>query len=398
MMDPNAGRPGRQYQWSIGFQRELMKDMVAEVSYVGNRGVWWQAPGLLNLNAITPSALAAHGLNLNDPQTRTLLTSTLSSPLAKQLGFSNPPYPGFPTGQLVAQALRPYPQFTTIPVYWDPLGKSWYDSLQAKVTKRLSHGLFFLAAFTWSKALTLGSEIGEPNPGTTGNAVFNDVFNRNQNKYISAYDRPYDFNTSLTYSTPGFSSNKVLSYAVKDWTVGVNLEYASGVPLQVPNAQSNLNSYLFQGASFANRVPGVPLFTVDLNCHCYDPNKTFVLNPAAWVDPAPGQWGAPAAYSNDYRAQRRPRENMSFGRTFPFGKERRYTFSLRMEFSNIFNRAFWGDPSGASLTNAKLLQTYLPNGNTSAGFGRVLTTMPSAFGSVFNLYPRQGVLVGRFTL
>jgi len=27
----------------------------------------------------------------------------------------------------------------------------------------------------------------------------------------------------------------------------------------------------------------------------------------------------------------------------------------------------------------------------------VVTTAPTAFGSVFNLYPRQGTIVGRFT-
>jgi len=36
------------------------------------------------------------------------------------------------------------------------------------------------------------------------------------------------------------------------------------------------------------------------------------------------------------------------------------------------------------------------NGNTNTGFGKVSTTAPSAFGSVFNLQPRQGVVVGRF--
>jgi len=403
-MDPNAGRPARQYQWSVGFQREITKDMVAEASYVANRGVWWQAPVLLNLNAISPQALAARGLSLNNSADLTLLTSLLSSTTAQQRGFSNPPYPGFPLGQTVAQSLRPFPQFTTIPVYWDPLGKSWYDSLQMKVTKRLSRGLFFLSTFTWSKSLVLGTETGEPNPGSAGGALVNDVFKRNQNKYISAYDRPYDFNTSITYTTPKLGGNKVVSWILSDWTYGANLQYSSAPPLQVPLAQSNLNSYVLYGPtspptaiSFANRVPGVPLYTVDLNCHCYDPNKTFVLNPAAWVDPAAGQYGASPAYYNDYRAQRRPRENMNFGRTFRMGEDGRYTFSIRMEFSNVFNRAFWGDPSGTALTNAKLQQTYLPNGNTSAGFGRVLTTAPSAFGSVFNLYPRQGVLVGRFT-
>jgi hypothetical protein len=118
------------------------------------------------------------------------------------------------------------------------------------------------------------------------------------------------------------------------------------------------------GASFANRVPDQPLFTnnwvdkngvthtdpLDLNCHCYDPNKTFVLNPNAWVDPAKGEFGASAAYYGDYRTQRRPRENMNFGRTFRV--KERMEFNLRIEFTNVFNRAYWGDPSGTSLTNA----------------------------------------------
>ena len=37
-----------------------------------------------------------------------------------------------------------------------------------------------------------------------------------------------------------------------------------------------------------NRVPGEPLFTQDLNCHCFDPNTSFVLNPKAWVNPPAG--------------------------------------------------------------------------------------------------------------
>jgi len=393
-MDRNAGRPPRQYQWSIGFQREIARDLVVEASYVANRGVWWQAPALLNLNAITPARLQSFGLNINNSTDLALLTDQMSNPAVIAHSFKAP-YPGFPSTQLLAQALRPFPQFNgTIPVYWDPLGKSWYDSLQAKATKRLSHGLFFLATFAWAKSLDLGSEIGEPNPGTTGGAVVNDVFNRNQNKYLSIYDRPFDFVVSVDYTTPRISGNRMLSWIARDWTYGAALEYASGTPLQAPFAQSNLNNYLFQGQSFANRVPGVPLYTVDLNCHCYDPNKTFVLNPAAWQDPAPGQWGASPAYFSDYRAQRRPRENMNFGRTWRI--KERYSFNLRMEFTNIFNRSFWGDPSGTALTNAKLQQVYLPNGNTSTGFGRVNTTTPSAFNSAYNLQPRQGVLVARF--
>ena len=65
-------RPARQYQWSIGFQREIFKNLVVEASYVANRGVWWQAPALLNLNAITPldSGRASDSTSITPPTGR----------------------------------------------------------------------------------------------------------------------------------------------------------------------------------------------------------------------------------------------------------------------------------------------------------------------------------------
>ena len=393
-MDPNAGRPPRQIQWSVGFQREVSRNLVVEATYVGNRGVWWQAPAMLNLNANTPERLASFGLDLNNAADRTLLTSPMSNP-AVAARFKVP-YPGFPTSQLLAQALRPFPQFTNIPVYWNPMGRTWYDALQIKTTKRFSHGFSLLSTFAWSKALTIGSEIGEPNPGTTGGALVNNVFDRGQNKYLSAYDQPLLLNLSLTYTTPKIGSSNLLRTILGDWTYAAFAQYASGMPMQVPLAQSNLNSYLFQGQSFANRKPGIPLFTVkDLNCHCYDPNQTFVLNKDAWEDPAPGQFGNSPAYYSDYRKQRRPSENINLGRNFRIREG--MNLSVRMEMYNIFNRAYWFDPTLTALTNFKQLQTRLPNGITSAGFGRVLATGGTFFGNTANLSPRQGLLVARFT-
>jgi hypothetical protein len=40
------------------------------------------------------------------------------------------PYNGFSTNDTVAQSLRPFPQFGNLPVSGNPLGKTWYDSLQ----------------------------------------------------------------------------------------------------------------------------------------------------------------------------------------------------------------------------------------------------------------------------
>ena len=62
LVDRNGGRPPRENQWNISLQRELLKDLVVEAAYVGNRGVWEQANGLVNLNALTPQRIAQFGL------------------------------------------------------------------------------------------------------------------------------------------------------------------------------------------------------------------------------------------------------------------------------------------------------------------------------------------------
>ena len=89
-----------------------------------------------------------------------------------------------------------------------------------------------------------------------------------------------------------------------------------------------------------NRVPGVNPLAVDPNCGCFNPQTTLVLNKNAWAEPASGQWGTAAPFTNSYRWQRQPAESMSFARNFPFGKETRFNAQFRLEFQNVFNRHF----------------------------------------------------------
>jgi hypothetical protein len=393
--DPQAGRPARILQWSIGLQREIARDLVVEATYVGNRGVWWNASVLISPNALGQQTLSAVGLSLNNPADLTLLAAPLSSSLAISRGFGGLPYPGFPANQTVAQAIRPFPMFSSLTnFHYSPLGDTWYDALQAKATKRLSHGLDFSSSFTWGKQLKLGPD---DDRGIT--SLTNDIFNRPQNKHLSSFDQPFLFVVSGDYTTPKLNVNhglpgKALSAAARDWQVGAVMRYGSGMPIPAPFAQNGLSAILFRStgptstssAILMSRVPGVPLFTQDLNCHCFDPNKTFVLNPAAWVNPPAGQFGTAAGYYDDYRYQRRPLENMSLARTFRFRAEGKMSLQVRAEFTNIFNRA---EPNNPTAVNALATQIKNATGQTSAGFGYVnnATTASS---------PRQGTLVARF--
>jgi hypothetical protein len=183
----------------------------------------------------------------------------------------------------------------------------------------------------------------------------------------------------------------------------------------VPSAQTNpnMNNLVFQ-PSVASRVPGQPLFSnnwvdntgkartdeLDLNCHCYDPQRTLALNPNAWANPPAGQFGTSALYYTDYRTQRRPVENLAFGRTFRFTEQ--VNLNIRAEFANILNRAYWNDPT--NLTNtATGIQCSIgtpvngrctaPGAIYTSGFGR----MPVTSSTAVNTSPRNGTIVARIT-
>jgi hypothetical protein len=394
MIDKSAGRPPRIMMWSIGLQREITANLAVEATYVGNRGVWWTT-SIYDVNRLTPQILAANGLDISKAEDRQLLNSALNSPLAAARGFDTPPYPAFSRDLTVSQALRPYPQFTGINLLWAPLGNTWYDSLQLKLTKRYSHGLDFTASYSWQKELTIGAESEDPYVGGTSPSV-NNSLDRLGNKYISGNSQPHRFVIAGNYRVPTLNTNEILSWVLRDWTFGAVFQYQSGQPIRVPYANNELGTLLklcapvnvmWFGCSgtgtFANRVPGEPLFSADLNGKSVDPNATFFLNPDAWVDPPAGQYGTSAAYYDDYRYQRRPSESMSLGRIFRIGE--RANLNIRIEFTNVFNRTQKSNPSSS---NAGATQRVDPNGKPLSGFGYINTARLG--GS-----PRTGQLVAR---
>lgn len=315
-IDRNGGRPPRVNNWVLNIQREVTRDLVVELAYVANRGVWYEAVGLVDLNANSPERLKSFGLDVRNADDRAVLTSRLDSPLAQSRGF-RAPYAGFPLSTTVAQSLRPYPQFPNLGIDLSPLGNTWYDSLQVKATKRLSYGLDFMVAYTWSKNLATVTEQGG------ASVPVNNLFDSRSFKTLSPNDQPHIFVTAFRYELPGWSwtrTNALTRAALEGWNVSGIFRYASGEPIQIPTGQNNLNAILFR-STFANRVSGQSLFTKDPNCGCINPNNDFVLNPSAWADPAPGTFGSTNVYQSDYRTYRNISEDMSFGKVTRFGEK-----------------------------------------------------------------------------
>jgi hypothetical protein len=273
---------------------------------------------------------------------------------------------------------------------WAPLGMSWYNSLQVKVTQRVYHGLSVMSAFTWSKSLA-----NPPNGNTT--TSISDVFNRDNNKSIASYDMPLVWNTAVEYETPRYSKNRMIGAVTGGWTISGLVALSSGLPIASPVSTNNHNNWYFQ-TTLQNRIPGVPLYLKDINCgtSCVDASKDFILNPAAWSNPTPGQWGTAAPYYGDFRFARRPAQQISFGRRFPLGERR--AFEIRAEFFNVMNHVYLANPT---ITNPSGARACTSGGAVGADGRCSAGTSGSGYGfvnpSTLQTPPRNGQLVARIT-
>ena len=356
---------------------------------------------------------------MNNPASLALLTAQLNSPQATAAGFG-PPYAGFPLTDTVNQAIRPVPQWASggpTSFLGPPMGKTWYDALQTKVTKRFSHGLSMQASFVWSKGTDIGAGSEAP-IFLSYNPVISDIFNYGLNKQLNQLVYPEALVISGSYTTPRLPSAdtggmKVLSQVVRGWQLGWLLRYQNGALIETPSSSNQLINQLLRQGGFNgtpvnpdNLVPGINPLLFNPNCGCFNPQTQTVLNPAAYSEPGAGQWGTAAPFYNNVRWQRQPAESMSFGRNFRFGKEGRYNFFIRAEFTNIFNRLFLSPPATGNqlppgVTGPYTIFTPVTTSNPAAcggtsacnsgGFGYVNTVEGAG------AQPRSGQIVGRFT-
>jgi Carboxypeptidase regulatory-like domain/TonB dependent receptor len=381
---PNNGRPPRFVQTTLGVEREIKNNLTVEVSFIDNRGVWLNSDGLTNaMNELTPSMLSQkYGLNVTNPSDFNLLTQPISSAAVVARGFKAP-YSTFPSGASLAQALRPFPQFGNIGDYYEHNGNWWYDALQIKVTKRLSHGLSGGLGYSWSK--NLGTVAATNQPTFTTAMPIQDPSQPPKNaKSFENIDQPQMVNFYFNYEVPrfGFSQRGWRRALFSGWTLDGIFHYQSGFPIQTPNSTSTLTSVTFANGVWANRVPGQPLFLHSLNSHGNWDENTQFLNPAAWTNPSAGTYATSKPFYGDYRGPRYPNEQLGFGKVITFKEG--VMFSLRADFFNVFNR--WAFPNFPNTSNP------FASGSGSQLFGVFGGSIRGAGG---NYAPRSGEIVAR---
>jgi hypothetical protein len=214
--DPNFKHSYSQ-RFSLGFQRELPLGFVADVSYVGNRGT--RIPVFRNYN-VTPAQFLSTRTT-RDQATIDFLSQQVTNPF---FGL-NSIY-----GRTISRAnlLRPYPHFGDVRVE-EPIGYSWYHSMQTRIEKRFSQGYTFQLAYTWSKLMEAVEFLNTSDP-----RPYESIGGFDRTHRVAAsgiWELPFGKGRRFGNGWPG-----AINVFLGDWQIGGVLTRQSGPALGFGNA------------------------------------------------------------------------------------------------------------------------------------------------------------------
>lgn len=311
-IDPNFQTPESQV-YSVGIQREVFRNAVVDISYVGTKGD--KLVRRRNVNFVTPSQSIAAGATI--------------------------------TGAGNTAGARPFVGYSTI-TFQEAAAKSRYNGLLSSFNYRLQNGFTVTLAYTFSKSLTDSTNdrdaIDEPqNP-------------LNPNEYaLARTDRTHVFSASYVYELPFFrkSSNALTRLLLGGYQVSGITQIESGAPVPRIAVASTLNGTIGLYPNVIGNPNGGLAGTIDPVT-----GLPFVYDPTVFVPADAGQLGnAPRSFS---RLPKRNQTNLALSKQFYFNSERTMYLQLRAESFNLFNTTQFVMAAGNSTT----LPTAGPLSNT----------------------------------
>jgi hypothetical protein len=222
-------------QWNLTLQRDLGKDWVLEVGYVGTHTIHLREtrtniPAKI-VSPQDPITVADVNGNTYKITQNTIANGPLRSPIPAINGYG-----GFQI--------------------FDNSAYAHYNSLQTTVSRRWAHG-YFQAAYTWSKSTDADSS-----GNTALNTAYNDESNLENSYGLSDFDRTHRFVVSYRYDLPIFTgATGWKKIAFGDWSISGITVIQSGTPFSVTDS----------GAGTAVLAPG------------YTPTLTGSLAPGATI-------------------------------------------------------------------------------------------------------------------
>jgi hypothetical protein len=213
--DPNLKHAYSQ-RFSLGLQRELPGGFVVDAGYVGNRAT--RIAVTRNYNATPARYLST--LPTRDQATIDFLSRNSPNPFS---GLNSVFGANISRGNL----LRPFPQFGDINVE-EPIGYSWYHSLQSQVEKRFSSGYTVQLAYTWSKAMQATEFLNAADALPT--EVISDIDRTHRLAASGIWELPVGKGRRFGNDLPG-----VVNFFVGNWQLSGVVTIQSGAPLGFGN-------------------------------------------------------------------------------------------------------------------------------------------------------------------
>ena len=401
-------------QYNFTIQREIARDVVLQLGYVGSQGHRLLASH--DINAAIPSTCSAIAtLAATNPAwvTDGFGNQTTCGPFAEDNSFLIDPTAIAPAGGLVLPytgnakgtpttipanttigsvapngiflaGLRPFSSpncnplsggglgtgcpVDGIPVFSnifaeDTIAASAYNSFQASVEKRFSHGLQLQGAYTFSKSLDWASSFEETvNP-----------FNYKASRALSLFNSKQRFVINYVWALPTRKYNGIAGKVLDDWQVSGIIQFQSGFPIRVQTQDDYeyISSLFFLGAG-APQLSGPLQFQnpkqlqQSVTCNSgpqgsgstYTTSGHYFLNCANFYDPQPGTFATtPRSICCG------PGENqwdITFSKKIAL-TEQRY-FQFRADVFNLFNKTQFVNPDGnfSDTTFGQVLQARDP--------------------------------------
>jgi len=281
------------YQWNFGVEREVARNYMVQLAYVGS-----------------------HGFDLAFPTDLNQVPANLRTPNDS--------------------GSRPNPNFQGIAGSTNN-AISNYNSLQASITKRMTNGLSLSFNYVWSHFL---DDMDSSGWGSrAGEQPFQEANNPAANYSNSNFDVRHAFKGYVVYQLPFgtgkqfLNNNRLLDAAVGGWQVSGTVLLSTGNPFTV---YADQNTYALAGSAFPNWNPGVNWKPANQSIYNW-------YNPGAFLRPADGTFGN--VRRNSLYGPGLNLFNMSAAKSFtvPFREGIRIEF--RADAQNVFNHPSFGNPS-----------------------------------------------------
>jgi hypothetical protein len=353
VLDPRFAVP-YSVNYNLTMQRELPGQMILSIGYVGSQGrhlerAYEQNPSIPGACAAEPTCIGSAGERA-------------------QQGFNFPQnfrYPAIIPGSISANTPNGVLAIASVGQQSTD-GNSKYNSLQASLNKRMSHGLDFLLSYTYAHAEDDGSSFENSAFGTRGTNPFINALNWGD----SGFDARQRFVASYSYELPvphALTSNGALSRAFKGWRVAGNTTFQTGFPVNLSDSHFTSGTcweFTFYGCpDNPNQVAPVTIM---------DPRssaKHFYFSTSSFAPATPGTFGN--AGRDSLHGPGLNVTNLALMKDIQLREQMR--IELRLESFNTFNHVNFN----------------LPNSNVfSSQFGEVT--------SDGNIGPRTVQLAGKF--